>query len=53
VYFLRDADVALTDFNEALEEADIALLLVDHEAFQYVDRDMVKDKILIDTRGTW
>lgn len=50
---LRDHDVALTDFNEALEQADIALLLVDHEAFQYVDRDMVKDKILIDTRGTW
>lgn len=50
---LRDSNVELTDFNEALDRADIALLLVDHDAFSHVDRDLVKDKILIDTRGTW
>ena len=50
---LRDSNVELTDFNEAMEQADIALLLVDHDAFHDVDRDLLKDKILIDTRGTW
>ncbi len=50
---LRDTNVELTDFDEAMDRADIALLLVDHDAFTHVDRDMVKDKILIDTRGAW
>jgi len=50
---LRDTNVELTDFNEAMDRADIALLLVDHDAFHHVDRDLMKDKILIDTRGAW
>src|SRR5579875_3309658 len=45
--------LALSDFDEALERADIVLLLVDHTSFMHVDRERLKDKILIDTRGAW
>ncbi|HZU90487.1 MAG TPA: UDP binding domain-containing protein, partial [Stellaceae bacterium] len=45
--------LALSDFDEAVERADIVLLLVDHSNFMFVDRERLKDKILIDTRGAW
>ncbi len=45
--------VTLADFNVALDRCDIAVLLVDHEAFRYVDRDLLKDKIVVDTCGAW
>ncbi|HXC56154.1 MAG TPA: UDP-N-acetyl-D-mannosamine dehydrogenase [Rhizomicrobium sp.] len=50
---LAASGLRLEDFDVALEKADIAVLLVDHEAFQFVDRDLLKDKIVIDTRGVW
>jgi UDP-N-acetyl-D-mannosaminuronic acid dehydrogenase len=31
----------------------MVLLLVDHMSFLQVDRDMLKDKFVIDTRGAW
>ena len=43
----------LTDFDEALERANLVLLLVDHMGFLQVDRDVLKDKFVIDTRGAW
>lgn len=43
----------LWDFDRAIERADILLVLVDHMAFADVDRDAVKNKIVVDTRGTW
>jgi UDP-N-acetyl-D-mannosaminuronic acid dehydrogenase len=43
----------LSDFDRALERANLVVLLVDHQAFQYVDRDLIKDKFVIDTRGAW
>jgi UDP-N-acetyl-D-mannosaminuronic acid dehydrogenase len=43
----------LWDFDRALERANILLLLVDHASFLDVDHDMLKDKIVIDTRGAW
>ncbi|MGN6514344.1 MAG: UDP-N-acetyl-D-mannosamine dehydrogenase [Rhizomicrobium sp.] len=43
----------LHDFDEAIERAGIVLLLVDHMSFLQVDRDLLKDKIVIDTRGAW
>ncbi len=43
----------LRDFDVALEEANLVLLLVDHMAFMQVDRDLLKDKFVIDTRGVW
>jgi UDP-N-acetyl-D-mannosaminuronic acid dehydrogenase len=43
----------LTGLSEALDRADIILLLVDHKAFRNVDRDLIKGKTVIDTRGLW
>ncbi len=43
----------LTDFDRGLERANIVVLLVDHDAFGTVDRETIKDKIVIDTRGAW
>ena len=43
----------LTDFDEALERANLVLLLVDHMSFMQIDRDLLKDKFVIDTRGAW
>ena len=43
----------LYDLGEVLKPADILLLLVDHEEFLEIDRDFLKEKVLIDTRGIW
>jgi UDP-N-acetyl-D-mannosaminuronic acid dehydrogenase len=43
----------LWDFDIACAKADILLLLVDHAAFLTVNQDMLKGKILVDTRGVW
>jgi len=43
----------LHDFDEALDRANLVLLLVDHMGFLEVDRDRLKDKFVIDTRGVW
>jgi len=43
----------LHDFDRALERANLVLLLVDHMGFLQVDRDLLKDKFVIDTRGVW
>ena len=50
---LDDLGLALWDFDRACAEADILLLLVDHAAFLSVDHEVVKNKIVIDTRGVW
>ncbi len=51
---LRDLpQVQLAPLDPALEAADIVLLLVDHEAFAEVDRERLKERIVIDTRGLW
>lgn len=45
--------VALADLRTALREADLVVLLVNHRAFASVDRDLLKEKVVIDTRGMW
>jgi UDP-N-acetyl-D-mannosaminuronic acid dehydrogenase len=45
--------VRQSDLASALDAADIVLLLVDHRQFKRVDREMLKPKIIIDTRGIW
>jgi UDP-N-acetyl-D-mannosaminuronic acid dehydrogenase len=50
---LSDLGLTLWDFDQATERANILLLLVDHASFLQVDHDVVKDKIVVDTRGTW
>jgi len=43
----------LFELKEILKEADIILLLVDHDEFRHIDRELLKEKVLIDTRGVW
>jgi len=43
----------LADIKEAMVEADVIVLLVDHRQFKRIDRDLLKPKIVIDTRGIW
>ncbi|HEY6431653.1 MAG TPA: UDP-N-acetyl-D-mannosamine dehydrogenase [Acetobacteraceae bacterium] len=50
---LSELGLELHDFDEALERANLVLLLVDHMSFLQVDRDVLKDKFVIDTRGVW
>jgi UDP-N-acetyl-D-mannosaminuronic acid dehydrogenase len=50
---LSDLGLKLWDFDQATERANILLLLVDHASFLQVDHDVVKDKIVVDTRGAW
>ncbi len=50
---LSDRGLTLQDFDQALERANLVLLLVDHMSFLQVDRDLLKDKFVVDTRGVW
>lgn len=43
----------LYDLNHIMKEADILLVLVDHQEFKAVDRELFKEKVIIDTRGIW
>ncbi len=47
------AERASGDHVEALTAADVVVLLVDHREFKHVDRTLVRDKAVIDTRGVW
>ena len=47
------AEFPLYGLGEVLQEADILVLLVDHEEFQGIDWELLKEKVLIDTRGVW
>ena len=46
-------DFPLYDLEQVLREADILVVLVDHEEFREVDRELLKEKVVIDTRGVW
>lgn len=50
---LEGLGLALCDFDRAVEQANILLLLVDHMSFLNIDHDVVKNKIVVDTRGAW
>ena len=41
----------LHDLKDILKEADILLLLVDHDEFRDIDPQITKDKVVIDTKG--
>jgi UDP-N-acetyl-D-mannosaminuronic acid dehydrogenase len=43
----------LYDIQQVLQEADILLMLVDHDEFKEIDHELLKEKVLIDTRGIW
>ncbi len=43
----------LVGLAQAVTEADVILLLVDHDAFRAIKRPALRGKVLIDTRGVW
>jgi UDP-N-acetyl-D-mannosaminuronic acid dehydrogenase len=43
----------LYNYSEVLRDADILLVLVDHQEFKGIDRELLKEKVVIDTRGVW
>ena len=46
-------NVELTTTEDALERADVVLVLVDHHQFKTVDRSLLDEKIVVDTKGLW
>lgn len=50
---LDSPQLQLEDFETALKAANLIVLLVGHQAFLQVDRDLLKDKFVIDTVGAW
>ncbi|MBB5830254.1 UDP-N-acetyl-D-mannosaminuronic acid dehydrogenase [Brachybacterium aquaticum] len=51
--FDRHDNVELAELDDAVERADIVLLLVDHDPFRALDRDKLQEKVVIDTKGLW
>ena len=45
--------LALVPLDEAVERADIVVLLTDHRPFKALDRARLDGKAVIDTRGAW
>ena len=50
---LLGKDAILSDLEEAIYNADIVLLLVDHMSFKSMDLGLLTGKQIIDTRGIW
>jgi UDP-N-acetyl-D-mannosaminuronic acid dehydrogenase len=58
---IKELPIELTKFsnikfihlNDAIELSDILVLLVDHKEFKTINRKLLIDKIIIDTRGIW
>ena len=47
------AEFPLYELSEVLAAADILLVLVDHDEFKEIDHELLKEKVVIDTRGVW
>jgi UDP-N-acetyl-D-mannosaminuronic acid dehydrogenase len=47
------ANVVLKPVETAVDEADIVVLLVDHDQFRAVNRSRLAGKVVYDTRGIW
>jgi len=47
------SNVSLTALDEALERADVIVLLVDHDVFKEVPASQRSSATVIDTRGIW
>lgn len=47
------SNIRLVETEQALRDASVIALLVDHDAFRRIDRRHLADKTIIDTRGLW
>ncbi|WP_417452014.1 UDP-N-acetyl-D-mannosamine dehydrogenase [Kordiimonas sp.] len=50
---LSDKGITLTTTEDAMETADILVLLVDHKPFKRIAPVKLAEKVVIDTRGIW
>jgi UDP-N-acetyl-D-mannosaminuronic acid dehydrogenase len=48
---LSQSGITLTSLDNALEKANIIVVLVDHKQFKTADRSQFSSKVVIDTRG--
>lgn len=46
-------NVQIQDAETALADADIVVMLVDHTPFKRIDRELLREKVVIDTKGIW
>lgn len=45
--------LSLVSLSEAIEKADIVVMLVNHRTFNAIDLRLLTNKLLVDTRGEW
>ncbi len=50
---LNDPPIVLMELDQALQKADIVVVLTGHETFKSVKTETLKEKSVIDTRGVW
>lgn len=50
---LRSSSVTFTSAKDAVDQADIVVVLVNHRDFESLDPDALEGKKVIDTRGLW
>ncbi|MEX3513709.1 MULTISPECIES: UDP-N-acetyl-D-mannosamine dehydrogenase [unclassified Corynebacterium] len=43
----------LTEYTQAIDDADVILLLVDHKEFKNLDAQLLDGKEVVDTKGIW
>lgn len=46
-------DIELVSIESAIDDSDICVLLVDHAEFKLINKAMLNDVIIIDTKGIW
>jgi UDP-N-acetyl-D-mannosaminuronic acid dehydrogenase len=46
-------NVRLQPLNEAIDDADIVALLVDHDQFKAIPKSRLEGRVVFDTRGAW
>ncbi len=50
---LQGLNINFLSLNDAISKGDILILLVDHEEFKKINKSLIEQKIIIDTKGIW
>ena len=53
VSLFEKKNVVLASVDEAIRDADVIVMLVDHKEFKAVDRHLLNGKPIVDTKGLW
>jgi len=48
-----NSTLVLSSSDLAISDADILVMLVDHKKFKCLDKNVINNKIIIDTKGLW